>query len=258
MAVHAIADYITKWLKEYAEYHQMKGFVVGISGGIDSAVTSLLCARTGLSTLLLHLPIRQTAAENQRAQEHLAQTQQRFTNVKVFSNDLTPILSTYENTLPAATQTPLNMANVRARIRMTTLYAYAGAHQMLVAGTGNKIEDFGVGFFTKYGDGGVDISPIGDLYKSEVFVLARCLNVVTSIVTAPPTDGLFEEGLTDEQQLGASYNELEWAMQYNDTNEKTLSDREREVLAIYRTLHQKNQHKMQPIPVCDISEFRAI
>jgi NAD+ synthase len=145
------------------------------------------------------------------------------------------------------------MANTRSRLRMTTLYALGQTYGLLVAGTGNKIEDFGVGFFTKYGDGGVDLSPIADLTKSDVFRLAKALNIVDSIQTAAPTDGLWADGRTDEDQIGATYPELEWAMEFQG-NESLLSTRQLEVLAIYRRLHALNQHKMQPIPVCKLPE----
>jgi NAD+ synthase len=143
------------------------------------------------------------------------------------------------------------MANTRSRLRMSTLYAFAGHNKLLVAGTGNKVEDFGIGFFTKYGDGGVDLSPIADLYKTEVYQLASSLGVVNSILSAKPTDGLFEDGRSDEDQIGASYPELEWAMQYNSKNDTSdLTERQKDVLKIYSTWHHQNKHKVEPIPVC--------
>ena len=175
-------------------------------------------------------------------------------NVSLLQIDLTHSFGVLEATLgldPA--QNHLALANTRARLRMTTLYAIAQANGCLVAGTGNKVEDFGVGFYTKYGDGGVDISPIADLYKTEVFKLAKYLGVVQSILDAKPTDGLWEDGRSDEDQIGASYPELEWAMEFNGEESK-LDPRQKEVLEIYRKLNRANLHKMLPIPVCEIPE----
>lgn len=247
-----IGKYITQWLENYRTTAQAKGFVIGISGGIDSAVTSTLCALTGAPTICLTMPIRQTKAEFDRANEHMQQLQQRFANVRTQTIDLTASFEALENTLPIHSDThPLAMANTRSRLRMTTLYAVAQANGCLVAGTGNKVEDFGVGFYTKYGDGGVDISPIADLMKTEVFALAKELQVVASIQNAAPTDGLWEDGRTDEDQIGATYPELEWAMCF-DGDTSSLTPRQQEVLAIYTRFHRANSHKMQPIPVCQI------
>jgi NAD+ synthase len=230
----------------------MNGFVVGISGGIDSALTSTLCALTGRKTIVLNLPIRQTSAEYSRAVEHIDNLSKQFSHVEGMEINLTSVFETIEHTLPAPTvEHHLAMANTRSRLRMSTLYAIAQTHNCLVAGTGNRIEDFGVGFFTKYGDGGVDLSPIANLNKSEVFSLAKHLNVVHSIQDAKPTDGLWEDGRSDEDQLGASYPELEWAMDFMG-DETALTTRQHEVLSIYRKLHAKNKHKMEPIPVCVI------
>ncbi|MBM3917641.1 MAG: NAD(+) synthase [Sphingomonadales bacterium] len=247
-----IGKYITQWLENYRISAQAKGFVIGISGGIDSAVTSTLCALTGAPTICLTMPIRQTKAEFTRANEHMQDLQQRFSNVSLQTIDLTASFEALENALPLHSDThPLAMANTRSRLRMTTLYAVAQANGCLVAGTGNKVEDFGVGFYTKYGDGGVDISPIADLMKTEVFALAKELEVVASIQNAAPTDGLWEDGRTDEDQIGATYPELEWAMRFNG-EASLLTPRQQEVLAIYARFHRSNLHKMQPIPVCQI------
>lgn len=247
-----IGKYISQWLENYRITAQAKGFVIGISGGIDSAVTSTLCALTGAPTICLTMPIRQTKAEFDRANEHMHQLKQRFANVRTQTIDLTASFEALENALPLHSDThPLAMANTRSRLRMTTLYAVAQANGCLVAGTGNKVEDFGVGFYTKYGDGGVDISPIADLMKTEVFALAKALEVVASIQNAAPTDGLWEDGRTDEDQIGATYPELEWAMRFNGDIRST-SPRQQEVLAIYERFHRANLHKMQPIPVCEI------
>lgn len=256
----AVAAYITNWLKEYAINAKVNGFVVGISGGIDSAVTSTLCAQTGLPTLCIEMPIHQPAAQVTRAQQHIAQLKNRFPNVRSLCVDLTASFELFaesQDQNEPTTQLALTLANTRSRLRMMTLYYYAGLNGLLVAGTGNKIEDFGVGFFTKYGDGGVDISPIADLMKSEVFALAKALNVPESIQLAKPTDGLFHDDRSDEDQLGASYDELEWAMLEVAKNETSTSysTRELEVLTIYKHLNRINQHKVKPIPVCEIPIF---
>lgn len=251
-----VIDHIVNWLTQYVEQSKTQGFVVGISGGIDSALTSTLCAKTGKNVICLNMPIRQHKSEYDRGVEHIAWLKEKFPNVSSHEVDLTNVFNTMETTLPAEVQDWLSMANTRARLRMTTLYVFACNKKMLVAGTGNKIEDFGVGFFTKYGDGGVDISPIADLMKSEVNALCKELAVVNSILTAKPTDGLWADGRSDEDQIGATYDELEWAMQFLRTpgNFTNLTKRQEVVLDIYSRLNNANQHKMQPIPVCTIPE----
>ena len=259
MQTEKVIDHIVTWLKDYATKAKMEGFVLGISGGIDSAVTSSLCAKTGLRVLCVEMPIHQDANQVTRAQEHIAQLKKRFANVSDVKVDLTPGFEKVKTELPPTVDDSfldLSLANTRARLRMTTLYFFAGLHRYLVAGTGNKVEDFGVGFFTKYGDGGVDISPIADLMKSDVYELARDLEVPTSILTAAPTDGLFGDSRTDEDQIGASYDELEWAM-HMQAKGKTRADfkgRQLVVFDIFDRLHKANQHKMKPIPVCIIPE----
>jgi NAD+ synthase len=248
----AIVEHIVNWLKTYANQAGVKGFVIGISGGVDSALTSTLCAKTGLNVQVLNMPIRQTSAEFQRAEEHIHWLVQNYSNVQTQTIDLSDAFGLLENVLPAQTREHfLAMANTRSRLRMTTLYAVGQSNALLVAGTGNKIEDFGVGFFTKYGDGGVDLSPIADLTKSEVFELAETVGVVHSILVAKPTDGLWEDGRSDEDQMGATYPELEWAMEFRG-EEEALTERQMEVLTIYRRLNRLNKHKMEPIPVCII------
>lgn len=252
MEAKKISSYIQNWLSDYANSSGVDGFVVGVSGGIDSAVVSLLCAMTGKKTILVALPIRQTHAEFSRSILHMEDLKTHFTNIETLTIDLTSSFEQIEQIMPFdLNANHLAMANTRSRLRMTTLYAIAQANRCLVVGTGNKIEDFGVGFYTKYGDGGVDISPIADLMKTEVFELARFLNVIQEIQVAKPTDGLFEDGRSDEDQIGATYPELEWAMEFKG-DETQLSPRQLEVLAIYRRLNRINQHKMQPIPVCTI------
>jgi NAD+ synthase len=247
-----VVEHITNWLNNYCDESKMQGFVVGISGGIDSALTSTLCALTGKKTVLVTMPIRQTKSEYDRAKLHIEDLLNRFEHVEALEINLTDSFTLLEQTLPVSSQFDhLTMANVRSRLRMTTLYAIAQPNKCLVAGTGNKIEDFGVGFFTKYGDGGVDLSPIADLTKTQVRQLAEELNVIKLICEAAPTDGLWEDGRTDEDQIGASYPELEWAMDFNG-NKSDLSERQSEVLSIYTRLNRLNQHKMNPIPVCKI------
>jgi len=251
-------EYITKWLKDYALTAKSKGFIVGISGGIDSAVTSYLCAKTGLDVICLEMNIHQNPAEVNRGMEHIHYLESNFSNVSHYSINLTDTFDTLRTALPNEAQTHgLSMANTRARIRMTTLYAVGQSNGLLVAGTGNKVEDFGVGFYTKYGDGGVDISPIADLTKTDVFAIAKELGVVSSIQHAQPTDGLWDDERTDEGQIGATYPELEWAMAFNanpNETEENLTNRQREVLRIYRSFNRANNHKMIPIPVCVIPE----
>lgn len=249
-------DFIVDWLRQYCETSGMAGFVVGVSGGIDSALTSTLCAMTEKPTLLVEMPIHQAQSQVTRAQQHMEFLENRFELVSTTRVELTKTFDTLVQALPVSdneTLYNLSLANSRARLRMTTLYYFAGIHRYLVAGTGNKVEDFGVGFFTKYGDGGVDLSPIADLTKTEVYLLAESLGINEAILKAAPTDGLFGDDRSDEDQLGASYPELEWAMNYKGLGEK-ISSREREVLEIYKKLNKQNQHKMQPIPVCIIKE----
>lgn len=247
-----VKDHIVSWLSDYTEKAFSKGFIVGISGGVDSALTSTLCALTGKKVILLSMPIRQTKAEFDRANEHIKNLENRFDNVSSIETNLTETFTQFEKTIPSdVVQNHLSMANSRSRLRMMTLYAIGQANGCLVAGTGNKVEDFGVGFYTKYGDGGVDLSPIADLMKTQVWNLAKEVGVVDSIITAKPTDGLFEDERSDEDQIGASYPELEWAMAFNG-DVSYLSEREREVLDIYTKLNRANQHKMNPIPVCII------
>ena len=253
----AVIEHIFNWMAEYIAKSSTKGFVVGVSGGIDSALTSSLAAKTGLSTLCLEMPIHQAQSQVTRAREHIEKLESEYANVSSLEIDLTPVFDQFVDSLPAVDNEAdrfLSLANTRARLRMTTLYYFAGLHNFIVAGTGNKVEDFGVGFYTKYGDGGVDISPIADLMKTEVFSLAKACGVIEAIQVAKPTDGLWGDDRSDEDQIGASYPELEWAMEYQSSPEsdEKLSKRETEVLEIYTRLNRANQHKMNPIPVCEI------
>jgi NAD+ synthase len=249
-------DYIVEWLRSYATKSGMNGFVIGISGGVDSALTSSLCAKTGLPTLCVSMPIHQAASQVNRALEHIENLKRSFPNT--LSHQEVDLSASFELLLSAfpkgghLEQTEMAKVNTRARLRMTSLYFLAAAEKRLVAGTGNKIEDFGVGFYTKYGDGGVDLSPIADLTKTEVFQLAAQIGVPPSILSAAPTDGLWGDDRTDEDQIGASYPELEWAMerQENNLGIEGLEGRQKEVMEIYLRLNRANQHKIQPIPVC--------
>ena len=257
MNVEKVNELIVNWLRTYAANAKVNGFVIGISGGVDSAVTSTLCAQTGFPTLCIELPIHQHNTQVHRGREHIDQLQKRFPNVSSAKTDLTFVYDLFKDTVPTCDDDikyNLSLANTRARLRMTTLYYHAGINGYLVVGTGNKVEDFGVGFYTKYGDGGVDVSPIADLMKSDVYALGSFLKIPVSILEAAPTDGLFGDSRTDEDQLGASYDELEWAMLENekDSNLKDFSEREKVVLEIYKRLNKANQHKMQAIPVCII------
>jgi len=252
--VKEVGTHIVDWLKGYCEKAQTKGFVVDISGGVDSALTSTLCAQTGKLTVLVSLPILQDPSQQKRAERHMQKLKNQFANILCFDISLTEVFQVFKSSLQSPVpQHELAMANARSRLRMTTLYAIAQAHDCLVVGTGNKVEDFGVGFFTKYGDGGVDLSPIADLTKSQVWQLAKEVGVLEEIIKAKPTDGLWGEDRTDEEQLGASYPELEWAMDFKGS-EKELNARQKEVLRIFRRLNAANQHKMNPIPVCKIPE----
>ncbi|WP_394975223.1 NAD(+) synthase [uncultured Croceitalea sp.] len=257
MQTEKVIEHIVNWLKEYAINAKCKGFVIGISGGIDSAVTSTLCAKTGLDLLCLEMPIHQGKNQVTRANRHIEWLMSNFNAVQRQKVELTPVFDSLVAAFPKVENEEdrfLSLANTRARLRMTSLYYFAALKGYLVAGTGNKVEDFGVGFYTKYGDGGVDLSPIADLMKSEVYAIANALGVNQEIINAAPTDGLWGDSRTDEDQIGASYPELEWAMQMDNEGKTTedFSDRKKIVFNIYKKLNSTNQHKMIPIPVCEI------
>ena len=259
MKKQQLADHIVHWLDNYLTQSKLEGFVVGVSGGIDSALSSTLCALTGKPTLCLEMPIQQASDQVSRAEVHNKWLKNTFSNVTVKRVDLNKVFSAFQQLEITSNEAPINqlaLANSRSRLRMTTLYYYAGVNRALVAGTGNKVEDFGVGFYTKYGDGGVDVSPIADLMKTEVRALARHLGVDESIVNAAPTDGLWDDGRTDEDQLGATYEELEWAMeqQQSDKQPNDFEGREKEVFEVFLRHHNANKHKMLPIPVCEIPD----
>jgi len=244
-----LQDRITSWIKEYAETADIKTLIVGISGGIDSAVVSALCASTGIYTIAVSMPIRQRPELHDLSMRQGAWLAKNFDNVRHEIINLTPVFDEFENRMNTYNNI-LGFANSRSRLRMVTLYQIAQSTQGLVVGTGNKVEDFGVGFYTKYGDGGVDISPIGDLYKSEVWDLGRELGIIKDIIDAPPSDGLWDDGRTDEDQLaGLTYADLELAMQQDLGEAMINSDAEQHNLDSYRAIRAKSLHKMMPIPV---------
>jgi len=257
MKTEKVVDHIVNWLHSYATNAKIDGFVIGVSGGIDSAVTSALCAMTGLDLLCLEMPIHQAPTQVSRALNHINWLQEHHKRVEMIQVELTPVFDQLIAALPAVANEEsrfMSLANTRARLRMTTLYYFAALNKYLVAGTGNKVEDFGVGFYTKYGDGGVDLSPIADLMKSEVYEIARYLGINQEIIEAAPTDGLWGDDRTDEDQIGASYDELEWAMQMQVEGKKPadFSGRQKVAYEIYLKLNKANQHKMNPIPICEI------
>lgn len=257
MKTEKVIDHIVTWLRDYATKANIKGYTIGISGGIDSAVTSTLCARTGLRLLCLEMPIHQADNQVTRAEKHINWLKNNYTNVDRQLVDLTPTFESLVNALPEVANEEdrfMSLANTRARLRMTTLYYFAALDKLLVAGTGNKVEDFGIGFYTKYGDGGVDLSPIADLLKTEVYEIAKVLGINEDIIKAAPTDGLWGDDRTDEDQIGASYPELEWAMLMEEKGKAVtdFSDRQKEVFQIYKRLNNANKHKMIPIPICKI------
>jgi len=263
MKLHA---QITKWIKNYARDNKISTLVVGISGGIDSSVVSALCARTGLKTIVVQMPIRQNKTLNNRSSLQASWLLERFPDtVAHMSMDLTTVFSAFEKKVDPFCQIEddtydtykLASANSRSRLRMMTLYQIAQCHNGIVVGTGNRVEDFGVGFFTKYGDGGVDISPIGDCLKTEVWDMGRELGLPQEIIDAPPTDGLWDDGRTDEDQLGMTYPELERAMANDKLDRECvyqtlpipMEKTERAQLKKYRELRRRNLHKMEPVPV---------
>ena len=235
--------FIKDWILNYVNSMPIKAksLVIGISGGIDSSVSSTLSAMTGLRTIVLTMPIKQNSSQHDLSLKHQEWLKKNFKNVEGHTIELDNLFKTFKTTLTKF-DNDHGMANSRARLRMTTLYQVAAANKGIVVGTGNKVEDFGVGFYTKYGDGGVDISPIADCNKTEVWELGKELKILNEIIEAPPTDGLWDDGRTDEGQLGLSYKELEEAMNNEDSK-----NREK-----YNKIRKTNLHKMEPIPVCKI------
>jgi NAD+ synthase len=243
------AKFITKWIKDYTKRHKIDHLVVGISGGIDSAVVSTLCAETGVDTIVVSMPIHQRAEQHYLSDNHGKWLQGKYKNVTHVTVDLTRTFDAFKDNFKVLPNL-LALANSRSRLRMACLYQIAQSHAGIVVGTGNKVEDFGVGFYTKYGDGGVDISPIGDCMKTEVWDMGRALGVDQDIIDAAPTDGLWDDGRTDQDQLGMTYPELELAMTQSETNCGVDSAQEKKNLRRYREIRATNLHKMLPIPVC--------
>ncbi len=234
-------DYISNWIKEYASSlnFQPVSLVIGVSGGIDSAVTSALCAKTGFKTMAISMPIKQNLTQHDLSLKHLDWLERKFDNVETKVIELDDVFLSFENTMKDF-NVSLAFANSRSRLRMVTLYQIAQANKGIVVGTGNKVEDFGVGFYTKYGDGGVDISPIADCKKTDVWNIGKSLGVIDEIINAAPTDGLWDDSRNDESQLGLSYEQIEDAME----NSKSKYFKK------YQDIREPNLHKMKPIPVC--------
>tara|TARA_B100001250_G_scaffold101467_1_gene85279 strand:- start:277 stop:1014 length:738 start_codon:yes stop_codon:yes gene_type:complete len=243
MEVKKKVVFIKDWILNYVNFmpKKAKSLIIGISGGIDSSVSSTLCAMTGIKTIVLTMPIKQKVDQHDLSLKHQKWLKDKFDNVEGYTVSLDDLFNSFKSSL-SEFDNDHGMANSRARLRMTTLYQVASANNGIVVGTGNKVEDFGVGFYTKYGDGGVDISPIADCNKSEIWELGKELKILNEIIEAPPTDGLWDDGRTDEGQLGLSYKELEEAM----INENS-KNREK-----YLKIREENLHKMEAIPVCKI------
>ena len=260
-----IINFIVDWLSDYCDDNSIKGFVVGVSGGIDSALTSTLCCMTQKPVLCIQMPIHQSKNEIIRSSNHIKWLEQHFTNIISIEDNLSSVYEEFVKSKNSARNLltdkdenkQLALANTRSRLRMVNLYFHATANNYIVAGTGNKVEDFGVGFYTKYGDGGVDVSPIADLMKSEVRSLAKFLKINNEIILAKPTEGLWDDTRTDEEQIGANYDELEWAMNEIEKGKKSVDfeGREKEVIEILIRFNSQNKHKMIPIPICKIPEI---
>ena len=233
-----LKERIVKWIKDYANDNKIQSLVVGVSGGIDSAVVSTLCAETELPVFALGMPIHQDNSQESLSDLHLTWLKKKYKNVKTLKFNLTKVFDKFKEALEDYSHDDLALANSRSRIRMITLYQIAGKYNGIVVGTGNKVEDYGVGFYTKYGDGGVDIAPIADIYKTEVWELGRHLGVNEKIIEASPTDGLWDDKRTDEDQLGASYVDLEEAMEYGTGP----------ALDVLERYNRMNKHKMESIP----------
>ena len=245
MDVKKRAEIITSWINNYCDSvsYKPKALVVGISGGIDSSVVSTLCANTGRKTIVLTMPIKQIKSQHDLSLLHALWLKQKYKNVEHHLLEMDKIFTSFSEVLESFSNEH-GYANSKARLRMATLYQVAAANKGIVVGTGNKVEDFGVGFYTKYGDGGVDISPIADCTKTQVWELGRHLGVSDKIINTPPTDGLWEDGRNDVQQLGMSYEDLE----------KAMEDKNNPKYKKYLEIREKNLHKMKPIPVCKFNE----
>jgi len=254
---------IKDWIKSYVEQSNIEYLVVGVSGGIDSAVVSTLCAETGIPTIVVGMPINSSPENTKLSDLQISLLSAKYSNVNGYHIDMSLVFESFKShkAFEKTFNSELGFANTKSRLRMVSLYQIAASVGGLVVGTGNKVEDFGVGFYTKYGDGGVDISPIADLYKSEVRELGRLLGVPQEIIDAEPTDGLWEDNRVDETQIGTSYDNLEWVMEYGIKKweeELELTEKERIVIGKYLEFHTKNKHKMVSIPIFDLKENNII
>ena len=236
-------NYISNWINEYASSlkFQPASLIIGVSGGIDSAVTSTLCAKTDFKTIAVSMPIKQNPSQHDLSLKHLDWLNTNFNNIEIMTIELDKVFDTFENTMKDFNSS-LAFANSRSRLRMVTLYQIAQAKKGIVVGTGNKVEDFGVGFYTKYGDGGVDISPIADCTKTNVWNMGKSLGIINEIIEALPTDGLWDDSRNDESQLGLKYGQIEEAMENSNS----------EYFKKYSDIRDSNLHKIKPIPVCTL------
>ena len=242
MLISKRIDIISNWIKDYADEKKFK-LVVGVSGGIDSAVTSSLCARTNIKTIVVSMPIRQNEKQHNLSLEHINWLKTKFSNIVDYTISLDNVFKSFQETM-CEFKSELAFANSRSRLRMVTLYQVAQSNNALVVGTGNKVEDFGIGFYTKYGDGGVDISPIADCTKNQVWEIGKEFGISKNILDAKPTDGLWDDSRDDEEQIGLSYDQLEEAM----------SDSQSQFFEKYNKIRNPNLHKMNPIPICKFDE----
>jgi|694.fasta_scaffold95545_4 NAD+ synthase len=254
---------IQDWIKSYVNENGISTLVVGVSGGIDSAVVSTLCAETGIPTIVVGMPINSSPENTKLSDLQISLLSAKYDNVEGYYIDLSPVFESFKShkAFDKRFNSELGFANTKSRLRMVSLYQIAASSGGIVIGTGNKVEDFGVGFYTKYGDGGVDISPIADLYKSEVRELGKLLGVPQEIINAEPTDGLWEDNRVDETQIGSTYDELEWAMEYgmNKWSEQLeLTEKEKTILTTYANFNTKNKHKMVSIPIFDLKENNIV
>ena len=247
-------EHIVDWITDYAEQNNKTSLVVGVSGGIDSSVVSTLCAKTGLRTIPIVMTIKN---KDMLALEHAWWLEEKFSNVSKRVINLEKIFHEFENASKyLGADSEHAFANSRSRLRMMMLYQVATSNNGLVVGTGNKVEDFGVGFYTKYGDGGVDISPIADCMKTDVWKIAAHLHILQDIQDASPSDGLWDDGRTDEDQIGMSYFDLEKCMKQDEMGTIVTVKKDLQKLEIYKKIREQNMHKMKPIPVCSMEKFR--
>jgi NAD+ synthase len=254
-----LSDKIQEWILSYTVENKITTLVVGVSGGIDSAVVSTLCAKTGLPTLVIGMPLNSSESNTNLSNEHISFLCSKYSNVHGYTIDLSKTFQEFKSNKLFETEfnSELGFANTKSRLRMITLYQIAASRNGIVVGTGNKVEDFGVGFYTKYGDGGVDISPIADLYKTEVRNLGRHLGVINEIINSEPTDGLWEDNRVDEVQIGATYEELEWAME-KGIGKQNYSEKEYKIIETFLSFNKRNKHKMVSIPMFDLKKNEII